>query len=474
MKKKYYVASILAVMTFILFISVTTVLAEPKGNDIKALYKGDNAFAHIEGLCDLGPRVVGSPADAAAADYIAAEMESYGLDVEIQAFNTIYFEELSVPVLDQISPNLTVYPPNDAAGFFTMSFSASGDITTLVEPVDITIPPGAAPNTSTSGCEPSDFTGFTPGNIALIQRGYCYFSQKAQNAEAAGAVGVIILNEGQPGRTDAFKGTLGGPGINIPVVGASYAIGEELYNLALAGDVEVHMFVNTITRNATSQNVIGTLEGLDPAQGIVYMGAHYDTLSIGPGANNNASGVAAMLEAARVLSTRGHPTKATLKFIAFGANESGLDGSFYYVVENLAEVEDSGIGMINLDMIGVGETRLIGNVDLAGPDLREYAEDKADAMSLDWDSFTAGANSDHYYFEVVGCPAVFITQEPDPWNNTAEDTPDKIEVTKLEENGELATAVMHGWAKNPALRAKMAAASSSAVFSVQSKGRAAE
>jgi len=474
MKTRQHLVSVLVVISLGLLVSAATVLAKSKSKDIKALYKAENAFAHIEGLCDLGPRVVGSSAEAAAADYIAAEMESYGLDVEIQAFNTIYYEELSDPELDQTSPNPTVYPPNDPAGFFTMSFSGSGDVTALVEPVDIIIPPGPAPHTSTSGCEASDFAGFTPGNIALIQRGSCYFFQKAQNAQNAGAVGVIIFNEGQPGRTDAFKGTLGGPGIGIPVVGAAYAIGEELYNLALAGDVEVHMFVDTITRNATSQNVIGTLEGLDPAQGIVYMGAHYDTLSVGPGANNNASGVAAMLEAARVLSTKGHRTMATLKFIAFGANESGLDGSYYYVVENLDEVENSGIGMINLDMIGVGDTRLIGNVDLGGPDLREYAEYKADAMSLDWDSFTAGANSDHYYFEVVGCPAVFITQTPDPWNNTAEDTPDKIEVTNLEENGELATAVMHGWAKHPALRAKMAAASSLAVFNVQSKGRTVE
>jgi Zn-dependent M28 family amino/carboxypeptidase len=184
------------------------------------------------------------------------------------------------------------------------------------------IPPGSSADDSTSGCEAADFAGFTPGNIALIQRGFCYYSVKAMNAQNAGATGVIIFNEGQPGRTDAMLGTLGGLGINIPVVGAAYAIGEELYNLALGGDVMVHMDVDTIAEERTSQNVIGTLEGLQPEQGIVYIGGHYDSVSAGPGANDDASGVAGVLEAARVLGTKGHRTKATMKFIAFAIGMS--------------------------------------------------------------------------------------------------------------------------------------------------------
>ena len=70
-----------------------------------------------------------------------------------------------------------------------------------------------------------------------------------------------------------------------------------------------------------------------------------------------------MLEAARVLTTKGHRTKATLKFIAFGAEETGLDGSYNYVVENYDEVSTKGIGMINLDMIAVGDVLQIGNID---------------------------------------------------------------------------------------------------------------
>jgi Zn-dependent M28 family amino/carboxypeptidase len=457
MKTRYFWISILMAMFLILTVALPSGLAGKKSQDIQNLFDGDEAFSQIEALCDFGPRVAGTPAEQAAAGYIAAEMESYGLDVEIQEFGIFYFEELSPAELDQVSPNPTVYVEYE--DFLTMTYSGSGDVTALVEAVDIGLPPGTDPNTSNSGCEAADFAGFTPGNIALIQRGTCYYVDKALNAQAAGAVGVIIFNEGQTGRTGVVFGTLGGPGVALPVVGASFALGVDLYNLTLAGDVEVHMLVDAISEERTSQNVIGTLEGLDPDQGIVYIGGHYDSVSNAPGANDDASGVAATLEAAWVLNTKGHRTKATLKFIAFGAEETGLDGSYWYVVENIDEVATNGIGMVNLDMIGVGETLQIGNIDYGipgtgGNQLKGYAQQKATAMGMPWESFAAGENSDHTYFEQVGVPAAFITQRDDPWYHTPEDTPDKIQVDTLEANGELATAVMYDWAKNPVLREK--------------------
>lgn len=196
----------------------------------------------------------------------------------------------------------------------------------------------------------------------------------------------------------------------------------------------MHLDVDTVAYDSTSQNVIGTLEGTHPEQGIVYIGGHYDSVSAGPGANDDASGVAAMLEAARVLGTKGHRTKATLKFIAFGSEETGLDGSYAYVDTYYDEVTSKGIGMVNLDMIGVGDTLLIGNIGRGGDTLEDYTEEKAAAWGLTWQPFTASCNSDHCYFEAVGVPAVFLHQSPDPWYHTSEDTPDKISLTKLEES----------------------------------------
>ncbi|MDH4206908.1 MAG: M28 family peptidase, partial [Desulfobacteraceae bacterium] len=340
MGKQNLLFSIVIAICVILTVMIQGAFAQTASSDIKALFSGERAFSHVDALEALGPRVAGSAAEQEAAEYIANEMSNYGFDVEIQQFETPYFEELSTPLLEQISPNPTSYI--EGTDFATMTYSGSGDVTAPIQDVDLMMPPTGG---STSGCEAPDFAGFTAGNIALIQRGTCSYALKAQNAEAAGAVGVIIFNEGNtPDRTGIPYGTLGAPGVLIPVVGASFALGEELYNLTLGGDVTVHMIVDAISDYRTSQNIIGTKEGLDPSQGIVYMGAHYDTVSTSPGANDNASGVAALLEAARVLNLRGY-TKATQKFIAFGAKEVGLDGSYNYVNENYDEITTMGIGM---------------------------------------------------------------------------------------------------------------------------------
>src|SRR5690606_22188448 len=122
---------------------------------------------------------------------------------------------------EQVSPTATTYStPED---FSTMTYSGAGDVTAVAEAVDTDGTPGA----STSGCEDTDFAGFTPGNIALMQRGSCAFGLKAANAAAAGAAGAIIFNSGAAGAVDSFAGTLGAPS-DLPVIGTSFAVGQDL------------------------------------------------------------------------------------------------------------------------------------------------------------------------------------------------------------------------------------------------------
>jgi hypothetical protein len=63
-------------------------------------------------------------------------------------------------------------------------------------------------------------------------------------------VAVVIFNEGQPGRMEAFLGTLGGPGIGIPVIGSSYAIGDDLATNAAS----TRLFVNAVSLEALEVN----------------------------------------------------------------------------------------------------------------------------------------------------------------------------------------------------------------------------
>lgn len=447
MKRRHLSIGGLALFCFSIFLSVGFAFADSGGKDIKAIYHKHKLYKQEAALVEFGPRVAGGDVEKAAADHIANEMKRIGLDVELQAFDMFYFEEVSPALLEQIAPESVLYEAG--SDFATMGYSGSGDAGSVVQAVDLDLPPSG---NSTSGCEPEDFTGFVPGNIALIQRGTCTFAQKALNAEAAEAAGVIIFNEGNaPDRTELLLGTLGEPGITIPVVGTTYDLGQELADLLAGGDVVVNLMVDTISELRSSQNVIGTLASRQPDQGIVYMGGHYDSVAAGPGANDDASGVAAMLEAARVLKIKGRCLPATLKFIAFGAEETGLDGSYNYVDANFDEVSTKGLGMINLDMIGVGEMLQIGNIGYAeggGSQLLEYTREKATTMGMVWEPFDAAENSDHTYFEQAGVPAVFLTQRDDPNYHTAEDTIDKIQFDTLEDNGELATATMLDWAEN--------------------------
>jgi len=125
-------------------------------------------------------------------------------------------------VLEQLSPVVAIHPAGVIAG------AGAGSVTAAARFVDVQIPPAPTPDSSTSGCESVDFAGFPAGNIAVLQRGTCPFSTKAANAQAAGASAVVIFNEGQPGRTDVLTGALSGPGVTIPVVGTSFAVGASL------------------------------------------------------------------------------------------------------------------------------------------------------------------------------------------------------------------------------------------------------
>jgi hypothetical protein len=181
--------------------------------------------------------------------------------VTVQPFLYDAFRELATPVFQRLSPSPRDYVANE--DFITMDYSDTGDVTgTLVATNDIVIPPGATASTSNSGCEASDFTpaSATDPQVALIQRGTCDFTVKAVNAQAAGYDAAVIFNEGQPGRQETLAGTLGAADQStIPVIGTSFAIGEELYNQVNAGAVTVRVATTTeIRRDVPTANLLAT------------------------------------------------------------------------------------------------------------------------------------------------------------------------------------------------------------------------
>src|SRR5215211_3245674 len=170
-----------------------------------------------------GTRSAGTPGYEASVEYVVRRLEAAGYDVSIKPFRYDRFEENSPAVFERLSPDPKTYTEGFEDDFLTMEYSGSGNIRAPLQAVGgIVIP---SPGGTTSGCAAGDFAGFDAGNIALIQRGTCPFRQKAQNALDAGAVGVVVFNEGnndpEDDRIGVVNGTLDPPQFDIPVIGTS-------------------------------------------------------------------------------------------------------------------------------------------------------------------------------------------------------------------------------------------------------------
>jgi Zn-dependent M28 family amino/carboxypeptidase len=309
---------------------------------------------HLEALQQIadangGTRASGTPGYEASVAYVADKLRDKGFLVTIQEFPFAFFQELAPPKLKQISP--TAKPYQETVDFFTMTYSGSGDVTSNVQPVDTTATPST---TSTSGCEVTDFDGFVPGRIALMQRGFCTFRVKALNAQAAGAAAAVIFARGG-GEIGPINGTLGSPGVTIPTLGASFAVGQELYSAS--SSVVAHVFTSTIAEIRTTSNVIADTPGGNPDK-VVVAGAHLDSVTAGPGIVDNGSGIATLLEVAlnlnssvNMFKTGGNGLENKVRFAWWGAEELNLIGSRFYVSQ-LTPAQRATITInVNFDMI---------------------------------------------------------------------------------------------------------------------------
>ncbi len=292
------------------------------------------------------------------------------------------------------------------------------------------IPPTPT-SSSSSGCTAADFTGFTAGRIALIQRGGCNFGVKVLNAQAAGASGTIIFNEGNPGRTAVLNGSLvdaaGNPIIpTIPVAFTSFDIGNGLlnqYQQAIHDGTALpvmNLSIEALVKpNADDYNVIAESKGGDKNH-VLVVDAHLDAI-YGAGMLDNASGSATILDIAQKMKNVSPLNK--LRFIWFGGEELGLLGSSYYV-NNLSPAELGDIGY-DLDAdVTATPNYTIGVLDPAGPDLfggtssatfpnrvykastisRDQSIDYFNSIGLNHELFSP-VGTDAFSFNAAGIPA---------------------------------------------------------------------
>lgn len=358
-------------------VSLPTACMQP--NRVEAQF--NSTYVDVQNLVNLGPRVAGTPVMEKASSYLIDQYRKAGYITEVQTFTYQKFVDNGSNL---IVDNVTIEGQ-----------ALNGSI-----PGKLNAPLIVVPNVGRS----ADFAAVNvKGAIALVKRGEIRFSQKAENAAAAGAVGLVIVNN-QPG--DLSYGSVGGEA-KLPVLGLSAEKGNPL--IARTQNTQVHLNVNAQRQIVTGRNVIAHLPGV--TQPKVILGGHYDSVAGSPGANDNASGTAVVLAIARNLSNT--PQARQIWFVAFDGEEDGLHGSRAFV--NAAQPQFlSGLkGMMNFDMVGVNNQLGIGGTS----SLTALAQTSLPQLK----TFGSIRGSDHASFADKNVPVLFFYRGSEPNYHTPND-----------------------------------------------------
>ena len=315
-----------------------------------------------------GNRAAGTAGDRASVGYVRERLRGAGWNVRTQ--------EVAFPFYRERSARLSVDGRRLSTGedFRVIVYSGSGRAAGRARGVG-------------DGCEGSDFDGLGDGEIALAERGRCFFRVKAQNAQRSGAGALLVVdNEGG----EVPSATLGGVGTRIPALIVSAGAG------VASGD-QVRLDVDATSERRRTQNVIAETPG-GSGERVAMAGAHLDSVANGPGLNDNGSGVATLLEAAEEIGPR--PPGARIRLAFWGAEELGLLGSRRYVRSLSAKEREQIAAYLNFDMVGSPNARPAVYSD-GDPQLAQLLR-RAAGRRLPGES-TGGA-SDHAPFEKAGIP----------------------------------------------------------------------
>ena len=293
-------------------------------------------FAHLKALQDIadandGNRADGTSGFEASADYVAKLLRDKGFDVSTPEFER----------LDQLSPGrptLTIggrgYPVDQAS--LLLQTPVGGVSGPVLRP--------AAP----AGCAAGDYqAGAARGGIAVVDDAGCSVVDKQKAAAAAGAAALVVVSA--PGRNGSPPGLFDSgyyDRLTIPVAVADRDTGAALRRAT----VPVRLLLDGKTVKVKSRNVLAQTK-TGSARNIVVVGAHLDSPSVGPGMNDNGSGVAAVLETALQLGSEPAVPNA-VRFAFWGGSKDQLAGSIRYVA-GLSRDELNAIALyLNFDELG--------------------------------------------------------------------------------------------------------------------------
>lgn len=352
------------IICFCLFASPAAAVQEPLDRDIIAKIRDEGlnrsqvyeTFTHLTE--DIGPRLTGSPAYKAAAEWAQTKLKEYGLEnprLEAWDFGRGWtMDKFSIEMVEPRYMPLIGYPEAwsaSTAGEITASPIFLGDkkqediaqmrdklkgAIVMSQPIQTSFDRADRPqptlfDTPVAIGQPRPPAGaagsfITPQNMAKFLR-------------EAGAGVVLRPNRGEHGTLFVLGRDNGEAALPSIILSAEH------YNMIarmLQRGINVKLRVNLQTRFLTEDkngyNVLAELPGSDPAlrDEIVMIGGHLDSWHSSPGATDNADGAAAVMEAMRILKTIGARPKRTIRMALWGGEEQGLHGSRRYVEKYLA------------------------------------------------------------------------------------------------------------------------------------------
>ena len=398
------------------------------------IYTSPEPMNNLSRLCDdFGSRFGGTEGERLAAEFIQSKFEEYGLkDVHKEPIEYLGWTrgEASLEIVSPIEKSIPC-----------ISLPHSPPVN--LEAIVIDMEDGA----------PTDFDEHADdikGKIVMTTsvfspketKRWVHRNEKYGRSILAGAVGFIFVNH-YPGYGPATGG-IGHRGKAGPITGISIAKEDGAFIKRLIerkGPVTVRIKTSDSLAPMTSWNIIGELPGEQSSDEFILLGSHYDGHDISQGAVDPASGVAAVLEAARVLTKHAAPLPRTIRFVAWGIEEIGLLGSNAYVETHADELKNMRF-YLNMDAAG-GDMPKDINLH-TWPELGETFSRYQKEMALD---FAIGQNfhdaSDHYPFLLAGSvtggiEAVRATRSGRGYGHTWYDTLDKVDQTNVRDAASLA------------------------------------
>ncbi|MCA9773107.1 MAG: M28 family peptidase, partial [Myxococcales bacterium] len=372
-----------------------------------------------EELAAIGPRYSDTMGEIAARRYVVDRFEEMGLEVTLHPFGYTLWNpvevtaELEGPEAGPVDAELLGFTPSTPEQGLTAETVYVGD-----------------GQDDYAALRPEDLVG----KIHLADSSDDFLSHRTLqyiNAQLYGAAAFVHMQArvGEHGERLVEIGSTHGFA-TIPGIAVDMETGDRLRRSA--GE-RLTIRATTRSEHAESFNVQGILRGR--SEEFVTVGAHLDSWYVGESAADNATGLAGVLEIARALS-EGPELDRSVHFMAFAAEELGVQGSIEYVVQNLLDIGADCKLMVNLDVAGVdGEKTLV----TASPEAVE-------ARALDYmDEIRFGAvtgtsvevpevpalASDLIPYSVIGIPIFYLIQVPNIYYHTRFDTLDRVDFRTL-------------------------------------------